>query len=192
MGADRVDHLAVVHLLALPAEPIGGFRRAHDPTVDLIGPHLTLVFPVPATIDGGAFRTHLRDVVSRTPPFDIRLNGLERWWDGWLFLLVADGRDEVVALHHALHTGILRPYLRTEHPYVPHVGLGLFVQERDSHDLLEIRPRVLDRPRLEEAMREAEALRLDERCRLDRVHILGLDDALTRASPLEELRLGSG
>lgn len=167
VSADRIDHYVVVHLLRLPEEPIGSFRRAHDPTADLIGPHVTLVFPVPVVIGGDAIREHVRDVVSRTPSFDIRLRGLEEWWDHWLFLHVADGREEVVALHDALYSGVLRPYLRTDLPYVPHVGLGLFAEERDAHDLLEVRPRTLDR-----------------------VHILGLDEDLTRIVPVEEIPLG--
>jgi 2'-5' RNA ligase len=139
-ASDRIDYLVVSNALPwLPEEPIGSFRRAYDPTVDLVGPHLTLVFPVPASIGRDAFREHIRDVVSRTPPFDIRLKGLEKSWDHWLFLLVAEGRDDVVALHDSLYTGILRPYLWTERPYVPHVGLGLFVEERDADELLELR-----------------------------------------------------
>lgn len=189
MGVDRIDHLAVVHLLALPDEPIGSFRRAHDPTVDLIGPHLTLVFPVPAT-EGDAFREHVRGVVSRTPPFDIRLRGLEESWDHWLFLLVSEGREDVIAFHDALYTGILQPHLRTDRPYVPHVGLGLFVEERDAHDLLELRPRSPDRTRLEDARRQAEALNLDFARRVDRVRIVGLDDDLSHITPLEQYLLG--
>jgi 2'-5' RNA ligase len=139
-ASDRIDYFVVSNALPwLPEEPIGSFRRAYDPTVDLVGPHLTLVFPVPASIGRDAFREHIRDVVSRTPPFDIRLKGLEKSWDHWLFLLVAEGRDDVVALHDSLYTGILRPYLWTERPYVPHVGLGLFVEERDADELLELR-----------------------------------------------------
>jgi hypothetical protein len=36
-----------------------------------------LVFPVPASVGRDAFVEHVRDVVSRMPPFDIHLKGLE-------------------------------------------------------------------------------------------------------------------
>jgi 2'-5' RNA ligase len=187
---DRIDYFAVSNVLPwLPEEPIGSFRRAHYPTAHLIGPHLTVVFPVPASIGSDVFREHVRGVVSRTPAFDIRLRGLGRSWDHWLFLGVARGGDEVIALHDALYTGILREHLWTEQPYVPHVGLGLFVEERDSHDLLELRPRSLDRARFEEALHEAEALGLDYAGRVDSVHILGLDEDLTHVTRLEEIPL---
>jgi hypothetical protein len=51
---------------------------------------------------------HVRAVVSRTPPFDVHLKGLEKSWDHWLFLLVAEGFDDVVALHD-LYTGSSTP-----------------------------------------------------------------------------------
>ena len=188
---DRIDHFAVANILPwLPNEPIGSFRRAHYPTAHLIEPHLTVVFPVPAAIGRDTFGEHVRAVVSQTPAFDIRLSGLGKTWDHWLFLGVAQGRDEVVALHDALYTGILREHLWTEQPYVPHVGLGLFVEEQDTHDLLELRPRALDRARFDEALREAEALRLDYAGRIDSVHIFGLDEDLTHVTRLEEIPLG--
>ena len=191
MESRRLDYYAVVvDLPSLPEEPIAAFRRAHDPTVDLIQPHLTLVFPVPASIGRDAFSDHVRGVVSETPRFDIRLRGLETSWDHWLFLLVTEGREEVVALHDALYTGILRPYLRTDLPYVPHVGLGRFVQGSDARGLLDLRPRSLDAARFEEALHEAEAMNLDHRCRVGAVHVSGLDEELTHVTPLEEIPLG--
>ena len=47
MEEHRLDHFAVAaHLPSLREEPIRSFRRAYDPTVDLVGPHLTLVFQI--------------------------------------------------------------------------------------------------------------------------------------------------
>ncbi len=190
-ASDRIDFFAVANSLPwLPAEPIGSFRRVHYPTAHLIEPHLTLVFPVPAAIGGDAFREHVRDVVSGTRAFDIRLRGLDKSWDHWLFLAVAEGRDEVIALHDALYTGILLPYLWTEQPYVPHVGLGHFAEEHDTRDPLELRPRAFDRTRFDEARQEAEALQLDYTGRFDGVDIFGLDEDLTHVTRLEEIPFG--
>ncbi len=190
-ASDRIDFFAVANSLPwLPAEPIGSFRRKHYPTAHLIEPHLTLVFPVPAAIGRDAFREHVRGVVTRTPAFDIRLKGLDKSWDHWLFLAVAEGLDKVVALHDALYTGILRPHLWTEQPYVPHVGLGHFAVEQDTRDPLELRPRAFDRARFTKARREAEALQLDYAGRFDGVHIFGLDEELTHVTRLEEIPLG--
>ena len=73
---------------------------------------------------------------------------------------------------------------------MPHVGLGLFVEEQDTHDLLELRPRAFDRARFDEALQEAEALGLDYAGRIDSVHIFGLDEDLTHVTRLEEIPLG--
>ena len=119
------------------------------------------------------------------------MSGLDKSWDHWLFLGVVEGRDQVIALHDALYTGILLPYLWTEHPYVPHVGLGHFAQDRDTRDPLELRPRAFDRARFDEARREAEAMKLDFKGRFDSVYIFGLDEELTHITPLEEIRLAT-
>ena len=148
-------------------------------TAHHLRPHLTLVFPVPATIGSDAFREHVREVVSGTPAFDIRLRGLDKSWDHWLFLSVAKGSDEVIALHDALYAGILTPYLWTEQPYIPHVGLGHFAEEDDTRDPLTLRPRAFDQARFDQAWQEAEALRLDYTGRFDSVEIFGLDEDLT-------------
>lgn len=188
---ERIDYLAVANSLAwLPAEPIGSFRKAHYPTSHLLEPHLTLVFPVPAAIGMDVISGHVRGVASRTRPFDIRLAGLGKTWDHWLFLAVEEGREKVIALHDALYTGILVPHLWTDEPYIPHVGLGHFAEEGDTRDPLTLRPRAFDRARFDEARQEAEALQLDYTGRIDSVHIFGLDEDLTHVSRLEEVALG--
>jgi 2'-5' RNA ligase len=189
-ASDQIELLAVANSLPwLPAEPIGSFRRSHYPTAHLLDPHLTLVFPVPAAIGRDAFRAHVREVVSRTRAFDIRLRGLDKSWDHWLFLGVAEGHEEVIALHDALYTGILQPFLWTEQPYAPHVGLGHFAEEQDTRDPLTLRPRAFDRARFDAARQEAEALQLDYTGRFDSVHVFGLDENLTHVTPLEEIPL---
>ena len=188
---DRIDFFAVANSLPwLPGEPIGSFRRAYHPNAHLVQPHLTVVFPVPAAIGSDAFREHVRGVVSRTPPFDIRLMGLDKSWDHWLFLAVAEGHNKVIALHDALYTGIFLPHLWTHHPYVPHVSLGHFAEEQDTLDPPKLRPRRFDRARFDEAMHEAEVLRLDYTGSFNSVHIFGLDEGLTHITPLEEVSLG--
>jgi 2'-5' RNA ligase len=192
LASVRAEYLAVVHLLHwLPHEPIATFRRAHDPTVDLVDPHITLVFAIPESIGHDRFPEHVHAVVSRTPRFEIRLHGLEASWDHWLFLLVREGRERVIDLHDQLYGGILQPFLRTDLTFVPHVGLGLFVEPGDEHDLFAVRERRRDRGRFHAALAEAEALRLDHTGPFDRVHIVQLDEELTHVTPLDELALPS-
>jgi len=137
------EYLAALTLPSwLPQEPIASFRRAYDPRAGLIDPHITLVFPIPTSeLDCGAFLDRVRNVVSRRPRFDVRLDALEKSWDHWLFLVCTEGREQVIQLHDDLYTGFLRPFLWTEQPFVPHIGLGLFVETGDDQDLHVARPR---------------------------------------------------
>ena len=70
------------------------------------------------------------------------------------------------------------------------VTIGRFIAEPDAHDLLEPRPRALDRDRFAEALPKAESLDLDQEGRLDSVQIFGVDEDLTHVARLEEIRLG--
>ena len=72
---------------------------------------------------------------------------------------------------------------------MPHVGLGLFVESGEDQDLLEARPRSLDRARFERGLREAQALDLDFAGSFESVNIVGLDENLTYVTRLEEIRL---
>lgn len=187
----RFDHYAILYLANLPRESIASFRREYDPTVALIDPHVTIVFPVSSeAVQSDVLRQHARDVAARMSPFEIQFRGLEKSWNHWLFLLVDQGREEVVALHDALYRGDLRPHLLTERPYVPHLGLGLFVENGESLKLLDDQPRTLDRARFDRALSEAEAMHLDYRCRFDDVRIVGLDAELSRLATLEVVPLG--
>lgn len=173
----------------LPEEPIASFRRTYDPTADLVDQRITLVSPIPTSqIDRDSFREHVRSVVSRTASFDIRLNALWESWDHWLFLVVTEGRDQVIEFQDELYTGILRPFLWTEQPSLPHVRLGLFVERGDDRDLHIARPRTSDRVRFQRALREAQGLRLDFSGPFETVHIFEVDEDLNMTR-LEELRL---
>lgn len=41
-----------------------------------------------------------------------------------MFLLPEEGRQELLAVHDQLYDGLLRPHLRTDIPFVPHVTVG--------------------------------------------------------------------
>lgn len=189
--AMKADYLGVATFPPwLPEEPIASFRRTYDPTANVVDPHITLVFPIPTSeIDRDPFREHVRTVVSRTASFDIRLNAFEKSWDHWLFLVVTEGRDQVIELHDELYTGMLSPFLWTEQPFLPHVGLGLFVERGDDQDLHLARPRALDRARYQQGLREAQALDFDFTGPLERVRIFEIDEDLTYVTRLEEVRL---
>ena len=88
-------------------------------------------------------------------PFPVHLLGLQESHDGYLFLTVREGSSDLVELHRNIYTGPLRPYLREDIPFVPHLTLGAFSDR---------------------ASKEAKILDLDLRCELESLHLVRLVD----------------
>ena len=151
---------ALVHYPAIDTRHIDALRRKYDPQVDLISPHITLLFPVPDSIGESSLVSHLEHVLSHSPSFPIHLRGLEQSADHYLFLVLQEGRAEVIHLHDRIYTGVLAPYLRTDLPYVPHVTLGAF----DDGELCS------------QALGDVERDRLNYECVLDRLHLVKINE----------------
>ena len=155
---------ALVHYPAVDTQHIDALRRKYDPQVDLISPHITLLFPVPDSIGESSLVSHLEHVLSNSASFPIHLRGLEQSADHYLFLLFQEGRAEVIHLHDQIYTGILAPYLRTDLPYVPHVTLGSFV----------------DAEVCSQALRDVGCVPLNYHSALDRLHLVKINEDRSR------------
>lgn len=110
-------------------DAIQDIRRKYDPTVAVVAPHITVLFPVPESVGKADLISHLEDVCARRSSFEIRLGGFHRSDDHWLFLTLVQGAEDIRSLYLDTYSGILGQYRRADIPFVPHVGLGLFVQE---------------------------------------------------------------
>ena len=171
---------AVVHYPSIETKLIDEFRRKYDPQVDLIEPHITFLFLVPDSIGEANIVRHIESIAGHWGPFPVRLKGLQKAWDHWLFLLVAEGRECVTRLHHELYTGILADYLRKDIPFVPHLGLGLFASRGANYDIRNPREVSLDLEKYSQGLREAEQLDLDYCCEIDRLHLVKITDDVSR------------
>ena len=171
-------------------EGIARLRRKYDPTVDLIAPHLTVMFLVPESVGEGPLVQHLEDVLKRWRPFPIRLHGFRKSWDHWLFLVLKEGNDEVIKLYQDVYTGILAEHRRDDIEFIPHVALGLFIKQTGDYDFKGPRSLDLDERGYQEALREAEALELDHRCVLDKLHLVKFTDDISRVVWTREMPLG--
>lgn len=78
---------------------------------------------------------HIKVVVQKHCPFNVKFAGIEKSWDNWLFLGMDKGRDKAIALHDGLYSGILEILLRKDLPFSPHISLGQFNQEGSSYSL---------------------------------------------------------
>ena len=178
---------AVVHYPHLACPGLNEFRRRYDPFAELIAEHLTVVFPVP--VDRDTIWAHVQSVAGKIPPFDIRISGLERTWDHWMYLAVEEGSDEIIALHDQLYSGPLQEHLRTDLPFEPHVGLGFF--GKGPYDPLDPEPIDLDSEAYTHALREAAQFGIDAKRRVESLNHVRLDMQRGNLEDVATVRLGS-
>src|SRR6266550_4565173 len=126
---------ALVHYPNIDTKRINEFRRKYDPHFDLIEPHITLLFLLPESVGEASLVSHLENVLQHWHPFPIHLKGLQKAWDHWLLLILAEGNDSITRLHRELYSGILASYRRSDIEFVPHLGLGLFANEDAGYDI---------------------------------------------------------
>jgi 2'-5' RNA ligase len=103
---------------------VEAFRRRHDPMAALIPAHVSLVFPFPTALKGLQVETHVKRVVSRWPPLPVSFRGARIHANEFLFLAAARGATSVVALHDKLYTRSIRPHLRRDLAYEPHITIA--------------------------------------------------------------------
>jgi 2'-5' RNA ligase len=156
---------AVVHYPNLDIQRINQFRRRYDPQVDLIEPHITLMFPVPESIGETNLVNHLETILRGRQAFPIHLQGLQRSGDNYLFLMIQEGKADIIGLHDEIYTCVLANYRKEELPYLPHLTLGVFANDAGEYT---------------EALAAAQRLDFDYRSVLDKLHLLRINDDLTR------------
>ena len=152
---------ALIHYPNIPPEPISQLRQKYDPHYNVMGPHITLLFPVPESVGENQIVHHIQNVLRDRYAFSIRLHGLARSWDDYLFLLVQEGRVDLIGLYDALYTGLLADYRRKDLQFTPHVTLGRFTLQPDKH---------------QQAFDDANQLSLDYECVMDRLHLVKIHE----------------
>lgn len=105
-------------------------RAIHDQrNYQIVDPHFTLVFPVPAA-HGSAFIDHIRRQSKGTARIQFKLrcalvvkDPMSQYTQ--TYLVPEEGFSAIVQLHDRLYTEILEPHLRLEIPYIPHITAGI-------------------------------------------------------------------
>lgn len=186
----KTEHYALVHYPKLKNGKVEKFRRKYNPLVDIIEPHITLIFPLPANqIDESQLVDHINKILSKWKPFDIHMTGLKKSWDCWLFLLIKEGGNSITKLHDELYTGILAKYLRKDIEFIPHTSLGLFTKKKTPYDLSNPQAVALDEEKYKSAIKEAERLNLDYRDTFDKVCLIKLNEDLSEILETKEFKL---
>ena len=189
---------AIVHYPEIDTERIEQFRKKHDPTYRLIRAHITVVFGVDQSVSVQSLSDHVRTVLKHWRSFDIELGGFAKSWDHWLFLTLTKGNEKVKKLHDELYEGILAPYLRREIQFIPHIGLGEFVKEKEMGLLkrkqLHLRDPsriAFDETRYKTALKEAQNLNLSYSTKMEKLQMIEIDDAYTTITNIKEFPLSS-
>ena len=106
---------------------IESVRARHDPHAVRIGVHFTLVFPSNAS--PAEVAAEVAAVARSAGPIPFTVRGARAVADvvgggGHVFLVADEGRGEIAALHDRLYQGILRPQLRADIPFTPHMTVA--------------------------------------------------------------------
>ena len=160
------------------SQSIDAIRRKYDPTAGFIKPHITVLFPVPDSVGIDHLTSHIQNVLGSWEPFEMQLGGFQKSHDHWLFLRLKEGERQIKRLYQALYTGFLKEYRRMDIDFIPHIGLGLFIKDIDTHNWNHPLEMDFDRRRYEAAMRMARALPLPETSLVDKLHLISLPDQL--------------
>lgn len=106
---------------------IESFRARCDPQASRIALHFTLVFPVDVVAD--ALKPEIGAVAWSSEPIGFAIRRTDVVPDPFsdrsnIFLVPDEGSSQIATLHDRLYAGALRPYLRSDIPFVPHITVG--------------------------------------------------------------------
>jgi 2'-5' RNA ligase len=104
---------------------IKSIREKYDPLADCIAPHITIVFPFDSDIATDDLKLHLNKALKGIKKFNVQLKDFTGdFRDGYLFLNVKKGNDNIIELHDKLYSGILESFLFRKVTYCPHLTVG--------------------------------------------------------------------
>lgn len=181
-------YLALVYFPQIDHEGFHDFRNRYEPYAGLLREHLTFIFPVHETIGQENLESHIVEVLKRWSPFKVHFCHLMKAVDHWLFWTLEEGNELAIGLHDELYTGILSPHLKTDLPYSPHIGLGLFSTE--NYDLNDpYADLTLDAGKYERAVKEFEKLNINLWCTVDHLALLWINKGFTECTELRRFSL---
>lgn len=129
-----MNFYALVYFLKSHSEAIDELRKKYDPMVDIIKPHVTIVFPISENeITEDVLIEHIQNQVKNFRSFLLQFSGLKCSWDDYLFLVTKDGTKNMEKMHDDIYKGILAPFLRHDISFSPHVTLGVFQQKQEQY-----------------------------------------------------------
>ncbi len=134
----KVAIVAYPELSRVDRDWVEAFRQTHDPQAARLAVHFTLVFPIEAAAED--LHLEIGQVARSTGPFTFTIQRTSVVPDIFgsahqIFLVPDEGAAELTFLHDRLYGGILRPHLRSDLPFVPHLTVGACEDAVDARTL---------------------------------------------------------
>lgn len=183
---------AIIHRPEIDRTELEGISKKYDPHFGLVGPHITLAFPFPTNgIDEAKLKDNIKAVAVATKPFVVTLADTELSWDQWLFLIPTNGRIEVEQLHDRFYQlAEIKPYLRADIPFVPHIALGQFVLPGSNYDLSNPTKVPLDQERYAVAKDEIDKMALNYEYTATKIELISVADDFKSTKTVAAFNLG--
>lgn len=119
-------------------EVIDNIRKKYDPLAACIAPHISIVFPFESDMQTDELTEHFNQKLKGIKKFSIQLkNFTGDFRDGYLFLNVKKGNDQIIELHDKLYSGILEKYHFKKITYCPHLTVGSLQQQAEFDNAVE-------------------------------------------------------
>ncbi|MFD2972194.1 2'-5' RNA ligase family protein [Peribacillus deserti] len=94
------------------------------------------MFPSSSPLSSDYLREHIRESIHDLKPFELVMRDVTGSENGYLFLNVKKGNDEIIEMHDQLYRGILKSILFREVTYIPHMTVGRLKNKQDFHNAL--------------------------------------------------------
>ena len=118
-------------------DAIKSIREKYDPLTNCIAPHITIVFPFESNMSTIKLKEHFNEALEGIKKFNVQLKGITGdFRDGYLFLNVKKGNDQVIELHDRLYSGILQSFLYKKITYCPHLTLVRVKEQIDFENVV--------------------------------------------------------
>lgn len=116
-------------------DSIKEIRGKYDPLANFIAPHITLVFPFDNDASTDELKQHFDIVLNCNKKFEVLLSSFTGdFRDGYLFLNIKTGNDDIIELHDKLYSGILERFLFRGVTYYPHLTVGKLKDEAEFYN----------------------------------------------------------
>lgn len=143
-------------------------KESDEMYYSVIDPHFSIVFPVFADISDEDFIKHIEEKSLGFKSFDFILRKAvvndDAFNDFWhVFLVPTEGSEEITKIHDAMYEDLLKPELRLDIPFIPHIGIA------NSQD----------KEKMEQLAKKLNSEGIEIKGRVDSLDICTYDDKIT-------------